>query len=137
MHSLYPSIKPYAQHELKVSALHTLYIEETGNPEGLPVVVLHPGPGASSGDGYLRRFFDPQHYRIIIFDQRGCGRSTPHLEIRENTTSLLLDDIDAIRDFLGLSEFVLSGGGWGSLLALLYAQKFPQQIKALQLHQIF
>lgn len=137
MHSLYPSIKPYAQHELKVSGLHTLYIEETGNPGGLPVIVLHSGPGASSGDGYLRRFFDPQHYRIILFDQRGCGRSTPHLEIRENTTNFLLDDIDAIRDFLGLSEFVLSGGGWGSLLALLYAQKFPQQIKALQLHQIF
>ncbi|WP_133137337.1 prolyl aminopeptidase [Legionella rowbothamii] len=137
MHSLYPAIKPYKQYELKVSDLHTLYIEETGNPEGLPVIVLHQGPGGCSAEGYLRRFFDPQHYRIILFDQRGCGRSTPHLETRENTTPLLLDDIDAIRDFLGLSEFVLSGGGWGSLLALLYAQKFPQQIKALLLHQIF
>lgn len=137
MHSLYPAIKPYAQHELKVSDLHTLYVEETGNPQGIPVIVLHSGPGASCTDGYLRRFYDPQHYRIIIFDQRGCGRSTPYLELRENTTSLLLDDIDAIRDFFGLSEFVLSGGGWGSLLALLYAQKFPQQIKALLLHQVF
>lgn len=137
MHSLYPAIKPYAQHELKVSNVHTLYIEETGNPEGIPVIVLHPGPGGCCSDGYLRRFFDPQHYRIILFDQRGCGRSTPHLEISENTTPLLIDDIDAIRDFLRLSEFVLFGGGWGSLLALLYAQKFPQQVKALLLNQIF
>jgi proline iminopeptidase len=136
MNSLYPAIKPYAQHELKVGAPHLLYIEETGNPEGIPVIVLHPGPGAAS-DSYLRRFFDPQRYRIILFDQRGCGRSTPHLEVSNNTTLLLIDDIDAIRDFLGLSEFVLFGGGWGSLLALLYAQKFPQQIKALLIHQIF
>jgi proline iminopeptidase len=137
MHSLYPAIKPYAQHELKVSDLHTLYVEETGNPEGLPVIVLHSGPGACCSDGYLRRFFDPQHYRIILFDQRGCGRSSPHMEIKDNTTPLLIDDIDAIRAFLNLSELVLCGGGWGSLLALLYAQKFPQQIKALLLHQIF
>ena len=136
MHSLYPAIKPYAQHEIMVSKPHVLYVEETGNPEGIPVIVLHPGPGAEA-DPHLRRFFDPQRYRIILFDQRGCGRSTPHLEIKDNTTPLLLDDIDAIRDFLGLSEFVLCGGGWGSLLALLYAQKYPQQIKALLLHQIF
>lgn len=136
MHSLYPAIKPYAQHELKVGGLHLLYIEETGNPEGIPVIVLHPGPGMGS-DAHARRFFDPQQYRIIMFDQRGCGRSTPHLEIKENNTQLLLDDIDAIREFLGLTEFTLSGGGWGSLMALLYAQKFPQQIKALLLHQIF
>ncbi len=136
MHSLYPAIKPYAQHELAVNDPHVLYIEETGNPEGIPVIVLHPGPGAEA-DPHLRRFFDPQRYRIILFEQRGCGRSSPHLEINNNTTQLLLDDIDAIRDYLGLSEFVLSGGGWGSLLALLYAQKYPQQIKALLLHQIF
>jgi proline iminopeptidase len=136
MHSLYPAIKPYAQHELIVSKPHVLYVEETGNPEGIPVIVLHPGPGAEA-DPHLRRFFDPQRYRIILFEQRGCGRSTPHLEVNENNTQLLLDDIDTIRDFLGLSEFVLSGGGWGSLLALLYAQKYPQQIKALLLHQVF
>lgn len=136
MHSLYPAIKPYAQHELKVGKNHVLYIEETGNPDGLPVIVLHQGPGAEA-DPHLRRFFDPQTYRIVLFDQRGCGRSTPHLETTENTTQLLLDDIDAIRDFLGISEFVLCGGGWGSLLALLYAEKFPHQIKALLLHQIF
>ena len=135
MHSLYPAIKPYAQHELKVSAQHTLYVEETGNPDGLPVIVLHAGPGMDA-DSHLRRFFDPQRYRIILFDQRGCGRSTPHLRTEDNNTNLLMDDIDAIRAFLKLSEFVLSGGGWGSLLALLYAQKFPQQIKALLVHQI-
>lgn len=135
MNYLYPSIKPYTQHELKVSDTHVLYIEETGNPTGIPVIVLHPGPGAES-DPHSRRFFDPQHYRIVLFDQRGCGRSTPHLELRENHTDLLLEDIDTIRDYLGLSEFVLFGGGWGSLLALLYAEKFPQHIKALLVHQI-
>jgi proline iminopeptidase len=136
MNSLYPAIKPYAQHELKVSDLHTLYVEETGNPQGIPVMMLHHGPGAGS-DGYLRRFFDPQLFRIILFDQRGCGRSTPHLEIKDNNTTALIEDINAVRDFLRINEFILSGGGWGSLLALLYAERFPQHVKALQLHQIF
>ena len=136
MHSLYPAIKPYTQHEFKVGEPHQLYIEEIGNPDGIPVIVLHAGPGTGS-DPHSRRFFDPQRYRIIMFDQRGCGKSTPHLETKNNTTDLLLDDIDAIRDYLGLTDFVLFGGGWGSLLALLYAEKHPQQIKALLLHQIF
>ena len=136
MHSLYPAIKPYAQHELQVDNIHKLYVEETGNPEGIPVIVIHEGPGAGS-DAYSRRFFDPQRYRIVLFDQRGCGRSTPHLEIKNNDTNLLLDDIDAIRERLGLKEFALFGGGWGSLLALLYAPKFPHHVKALLLHQIF
>jgi proline iminopeptidase len=136
MHALYPAIKPYAQHELQVDKLHKLYIEETGNPEGIPIIALHEGPGAGS-DPYTRRFFDPQRYRIIMFDQRGCGRSTPHLEIKDNNTGLLLDDIDAVRELLGLTQFALFGGGWGSLLALLYAQKYPHQIKALLLHQLF
>ena len=136
MHCLYPAIKPYVQHEFQVDKIHTLYVEETGNPEGIPIIVLHQGPGAGS-DPYSRRFFDPQRYKIIMFDQRGCGRSTPHLELRENNTDLLIDDIDAIREFLGLTQFILFGGGWGSLLALLYAQQFPHQIKALLLHQIF
>jgi len=136
MHTLYPTIKPYASHEVRVSDLHVLYVEETGNPEGLPVIVLHAGPGAG-GDCYLRRFFDPELYRIIIFDQRGCGRSTPHAEIRENSTSLLIEDINTIRNHLGINRFMLFGGGWGSLLALLYAQQFPQQVCALLLHRIF
>ena len=136
MHTLYPSIKPYACHDVAVGKPHVLYLEETGNPEGVPVIVLHPGPGAG-GDVHLRRFFDPQHYRIIIFDQRGCGRSTPHALLKNNTTQDLLEDIDAIRAHLHLDHFVLFGGGWGSLLALLYAQLFPQHVKALLLHQVY
>ena len=136
MYTLYPSIKPYACHELAVSKPHVLYLEETGNPQGVPVIVLHPGPGAG-GDTHLRRFFDPQHYRIIIVDQRGCGRSTPNASLKKNTTQDLLDDIDAIRAYLGLDNFVLFGGGWGSLLALLYAELFPQHVKALLLHQVY
>jgi len=136
MHTLYPVIKPYVCHEMKISKPHVLYIEETGNPAGIPVVVLHAGPGAG-GDTHLRRFFDPQRYRIIIFDQRGCGRSTPHAELQNNTTQDLLDDIDAVREYLGVDCFILFGGGWGALLALLYAQQFPQQIIGLLLHQIF
>lgn len=136
MHSLYPAIKPYAQHELKVDSPHALYLEETGNPQGIPVIVLHASPGIGA-DAYNRRFFDPQRYRIILFDQRGTGRSTPHLELNKNTTDALLDDIDSIRKYLGLNEFVLFGGDWGALLALLYAQKYPQQINALLLHQVF
>lgn len=136
MHTLFPPIKPYACHEFAVSKPHVLYLEETGNPNGVPIIVLHAGPGAG-GDAHLRRFFDPEQYRIIIFDQRGCGRSTPHTEINHNTTQDLLDDIDAIRDHLGLDRFVLFGGGWGAMLALLYAELYPQQIKALLLHQVY
>ena len=136
MHTLYPSIKPYQCHEFAVKKPHVLYLEETGNPEGMPVIVLHPGPGAG-GDTHLRRFFDPQHYRIIIFDQRGSGRSTPHADISHNNTQALLDDIDAIRNHLGLDRIVLFGGGWGSLLALLYAEMYPQYVSALLLHQVY
>lgn len=136
MHTLYPAIKPYRCHELAVSAPHLLYLEETGNPQGLPVIVLHAGPG-SGVDGYLRRFFDPQVYRIILFDQRGCGRSTPCGKTDLNSTWDLLDDLEAVREYLGLSRFMLWGGGWGCLLALLYAQSYPQQICSLLLHGIF
>ena len=136
MHTLYPSIKPYACHELAVQEPHVLYLEEIGNPVGTPVIVLNQGPGIGD-DGHLRRFFDPQHYRIIIMDLRGCGRSTPHAEIKHNTTQDILDDIDAIRDFLNLDHFVLFGGGWGALFALLYAELYPQHIDALLLHQVF
>lgn len=136
MHTLYPAIKPYATHELRVTKPHVLYVEETGNPLGVPVIVLHSGPGAGS-EPHLRRFFDPQQYRIIIFDQRGCGQSTPHTEITNNTTSYLIDDIDAIRDFLKLERFVLFGSGFGSTLALLYAERYPQYVRALLLHQVY
>lgn len=136
MHTLYPAIKPYACHELRVSPLHVLYLEETGNPQGVPVVVLHPGPGAG-GDPHLRRFFDPQLYRIIIFDQRGCGRSTPHASLIENCTQDLLNDIATIKDYFKLKQLVLFGGGFGALLALLYAQQHPKEIMALLLNQIY
>lgn len=136
MHTLYPAIQPYQRHDVAVSKLHTLYVEETGNPEGIPVIVLHPGPGAG-GNVCLRRFFDPQIYRIINFDQRGSGRSSPHAEIKENTTQALLEDIDTVRSHLGINRFILFGGGWGSLLALLYAQLYPQQINGMLLHRIF
>jgi proline iminopeptidase len=136
MHILYPSIKPYACHELAVDKPHVLYLEEVGNPKGTPVIVLHPGPGAG-GDTQLRRFFDPEYYRIIIFDQRGCGRSTPHTHLEHNSTQDLLDDIEAIRDFLALKHVVLFGGGWGALLALIYAEMFPHHVNALLLHQVY
>lgn len=136
MHTLYPAIKPFACHELPVTHPHVLYIEETGNPNGVPVIVLHSGPGAG-GDAHLRRFFDPQQYRIIIFDQRGCGRSTPHMELAHNKTSYLIEDIEAIREYLKLERFILFGGGWGSTLALLYAQRYPQHVRALLLNQVY
>ena len=136
MRTLYPAIKPYACHELPVTAPHVLYVEETGNPDGVPVIVLHSGPGAG-GEVYLRQFFDPQQYRIIIFDQRGSGRSTPHALLTHNTTAHLIDDIDAVRDYCKLEQFVLFGGGFGSSLALLYAERHPQYVKALLLYQIY
>ncbi|WP_232220427.1 alpha/beta fold hydrolase [Legionella tunisiensis] len=117
MHALYPPIKPYKCSELAVSEPHVLYVEETGNPTGLPVLVLHSGPGAE-GANHLRRFFDPQIYRIVLFDQRGCGRSTPHAELKNNSTQNLLDDIDTIRDYLNITRFVLFGGGWGFVVGL-------------------
>ncbi|MBA2709381.1 MAG: prolyl aminopeptidase [Tatlockia sp.] len=136
MHPFYPIIKPYKIHELKVSEPHVLYIEEVGNPEGIPVIILHSGPGAG-GDNHLRRFFDPQIYRMIIADQRGCGRSTPYIALEYNDTKNLLDDIDAIRDYLEIKSFVLFGGGFGALLALLYAELYPQQVLGLLIYQIF
>lgn len=136
MYTLYPAIKPYQTHELAVGKPHVLYVEEIGNPDGLPVIILHDGPGGA-GDPNLRRFFDPQIFHMIIFDQRGCGRSTPHVELQKNTTAELLDDIETIREFLGLSRVILFGGGWGALLALLYAQLYPQSVANLILYRIF
>ncbi|WP_131782305.1 prolyl aminopeptidase [Legionella gresilensis] len=136
MQNLYPVIKPYAYHELPVGAPHILYIEEVGNPYGIPVIVLHPGPGAG-GDSTLRRFFDPELYRIILFDQRGCGRSVPHATIENNTTEQLISDIETIRNFLQLDRIIIFGIGWGSLLALLYTQKYSSQVISLILQCVF
>ena len=133
---LYPDIEPYREFQLRVSGLHTLWVEECGNPDGVPVVFLHGGPGAAC-EAFHRRFFDPQHCRIILFDQRGCGRSTPHAELRDNTTPDLVADIERIRDHLGLDAWLVFGGSWGSTLALAYAQTHPQRVTGLILRGIF
>lgn len=133
---LFPEIKPYATHRLKVSALHDLYLEEAGNPDGIPVVFVHGGPGAGS-DSSSRRFFDPDTYRIVVFDQRGSGRSTPHAELEDNTTQALVADLETIRQFLHIDKWVLFGGSWGSTLSLVYAQTWPEKIMGLILRGIF
>jgi proline iminopeptidase len=133
---LYPEIEPHATHRLAVDARHVLYVEECGNPAGLPVVFLHGGPGAGVSP-YHRRFFDPARYRIILFDQRGAGRSTPAAEMRDNTTAHLVDDIEAIRRFLGIDAWLVFGGSWGSTLALAYAEAHPAAVTAMVLRGIF
>lgn len=136
MQTLYPEIKPYARHELAVEAPHVLYVDESGSPEGLPVVFVHGGPGGGC-DALSRRFFDPNLYRIITFDQRGCGRSTPHASLENNTTAHLISDMEHIREHLGVDKWVLFGGSWGSTLSLAYAQAYPEHVHALILRGIF
>jgi len=136
MLKLYPKIRPYAEHKIKVDDLHTIYVEECGVPEGIPILFLHGGPGAGCEE-YHRRFYDPTKYRIILFDQRGCGRSTPHICLEKNTTQDLIEDIEKIRAHLGVQRWMLFGGSWGATLALLYAQKHPDQVMALILRGTF
>ncbi len=136
MRELYPEIEPYRTHRLAVDDIHELHIEECGNPDGLPVVFLHGGPGAGVSP-YHRRFFDPARYRIVLFDQRGSGKSTPHAELRDNTTWHLVDDIETIRKHFGIERWVVFGGSWGSTLALAYAQKHPERTIGLVLRGIF
>lgn len=136
MRHLYPDIKPYVTHSIAVDELHTLHVEECGNPEGLPVVFLHGGPGAGC-EPWHRRFFDPEVYRVVLFDQRGCGRSTPHAELRDNTTAHLLADIESIRERLDIKRWVVFGGSWGSTLALVYAEAHPKRVLGLILRGIF
>ncbi|SFF52899.1 prolyl aminopeptidase Serine peptidase. MEROPS family S33 [Fontimonas thermophila] len=132
----YPAIEPYRTLRLKVSDLHELYVEECGNPAGQPVVFIHGGPGGGA-EPWHRQFFNPQKYRIVLFDQRGCGRSTPYAELRENTTWDLVADIERIREALGIDRWVVFGGSWGSTLGLAYAETHPQRCKALVLRGIF
>ncbi len=134
--SLYPSLEPRKTGRLKVSDLHELYWEESGHPDGLPVVALHGGPGGGSSPE-MRRFFDPRRYRIILFDQRGCGRSTPHSELRENTTWDLVRDIETLRDHLRIKKWLVFGGSWGSTLALAYASAHRKQVLGLLLRGVF
>jgi len=133
---LYPDIAPFRSGTLPVSNLHTLYWEESGNPQGAPVLFLHGGPGAGSNPRQ-RRFFDPQHYRIVLFDQRGAGRSTPLGECRDNTLPLLIDDIEALRQALGIDKWLIFGGSWGSTLALAYGQAHPQRCSGFVLRGVF
>ncbi|WP_455203395.1 prolyl aminopeptidase [Kaarinaea lacus] len=136
MPELYPRIKPYATHHLEVDKPHVLYVEESGVPHGIPVVFIHGGPGAGS-QPYHRTYFDPQVYRIILFDQRGSGKSTPHAELQGNTTQALVDDLEKIRGFLGVERWLIFGGSWGATLGLLYAQAHPKNVLALILRGIF
>ncbi len=136
MQILYPELKPYKRHQLKVTGGHELYVDEAGDVAGIPILFVHGGPGGAC-DASSRRFYDPAVYRIITFDQRGCGRSTPHGELANNTTQDLIADIEAIREFLNVERWVLFGGSWGSTLSLLYAQAFPARVLALILRGIF
>ncbi len=133
---LYPEIEPFDSGHLEVSPIHGLYYEQCGNPEGKPAVFLHGGPGGG-GDTKARRFFDPERYRIVLFDQRGCGRSRPHASLEENTTWHLVDDIERLREHLGIDQWQVFGGSWGSTLALAYAESHPQRVSELVLRGIF
>ncbi len=136
MRTLYPPIEPYKTEFLPVDAHHNLYYEECGNPKGKPVIFLHGGPG-SGLEKHHRQYFDPQRYRIILLDQRGSGRSTPHASLENNTTWHLVDDMEKLREHLQVREWVVFGGSWGSTLALTYAIKHPTRVSALILRGIF
>jgi proline iminopeptidase len=133
---LFPPIEPYQNGMLPVDELHTLYWEQCGNPDGMPVLFLHGGPGGGLTPKH-RRFFDPAHYRIVLFDQRGAGKSTPLGEYRNNTTQLLIDDIERIRRMLGIDRWLVFGGSWGSTLALAYGQAHPERCLGFVLRGIF
>ena len=136
MSSLYPAIHENQHFYLPVDAIHNLYVEECGNPHGVPVVFLHGGPGAGC-EAWHRQFFNPERYRIVLFDQRGCGRSTPHASLEQNTTWDLVADIERIRVHLGIERWAVFGGSWGSTLALAYAQTHPDRVLGMVLRGIF
>ncbi|MFL2490159.1 MAG: prolyl aminopeptidase [Candidatus Neomarinimicrobiota bacterium] len=133
---LFPNIEPFNTFHLPVSDLHTIYVEESGNKNGKPVIFLHGGPGGGVDPKY-RRYFNPDKWRIIMFDQRGCGKSTPFAELKENTTWDLVDDIEKIRNHLSIEDWVVFGGSWGSTLSLAYSQTYPNSCKGLILRGIF
>ena len=133
---LYPPIEPYRTGRLAVSPIHNLYYEESGNPRGKPVVFLHGGPGGGT-DPKMRRFFDPRRYRIVLFDQRGCGKSRPRASLEDNTTWHLVADIERLREHLGIETWQVFGGSWGSTLALAYSQAHPARVTELVLRGIF
>lgn len=131
----YPAIRPYATHELKVEEPHTIYVEESGSPDGIPVLVVHGGPGAGSHPDQ-RRFFDPNLYRIILFDQRGCGQSKPTGCLENNNTQALIQDMETIRQHLNIEKWMLFGGSWGAALSLLYAQAHTDKVLGMVLRSV-
>ncbi len=133
---IFPEIEPNQQGILKVSSLHYIYWETSGNPKGSPVLIIHGGPGGGSSPAY-RRYFDPKIFNIVQFDQRGCGRSTPHSELKENSTHHLIDDIEKLRVFLKIDSWNVFGGSWGSTLSLIYAIQFSDKVLSLTLRGIF
>ena len=133
---LFPEIEPFNSGLLKVSDIHSIHFEESGNPNGHPVVYVHGGPGAGFSPG-MRRFFDPNFYRIILFDQRGCGKSTPFLELKENTTWDLVADMEKLREHLGIEKWLVCGGSWGSSLALFYSETHPEKVLGMVIRGIF
>lgn len=136
MLTYYPPIEPNATHYLEVTPPHVIYVEESGNPKGLPVLFVHGGPGAGTTPQH-RCYFDPKIYRIILFDQRGAGKSKPHAELTNNTTQYLINDMEIIREHLGIKQWLIFGGSWGSTLGLLYAQAHPTNVLGLILRGIF
>ena len=133
---LYPPVEPFDRRMLDVGDGHSIYVEQSGHPDGLPVVVLHGGPGGGCSPA-MRRYFDPAIYRIILFDQRGCGRSRPHASVEANTTWHLVADIEHIRETFGISQWIVFGGSWGATLALIYAQTHPDRAMHLVLRGVF
>lgn len=133
---LHPQAEPFDRRMIAAGDGHQIYVEQSGNPTGRPVIVLHGGPGGGCSP-FMRRFFDPSHYRVILFDQRGCGRSLPHAEIEANTTDHLISDILILRRALGIGPAILFGGSWGATLALAYAQAHPETVSALVLRGVF
>ena len=135
-YSLFPEIEPNKEYMLTCGDIHNIYVEESGNPDGQPILFLHGGPGGGCS-AKQRRFFDPKYYRIILFDQRGCGKSTPLGETKENTTEDLISDIETIRKHLNIKKWILFGGSWGSSLALAYGVRYPEYLIGLILRGVF
>ncbi|MEN8892059.1 prolyl aminopeptidase [Planktotalea arctica] len=133
---LYPPIDPFDQRMMEMPGGHTIYVEQCGNPDGIPVIVFHGGPGGGCSPA-MRRYFDPEVYRVVLFDQRGCGRSRPHASVINNTTWDLVADVERIREVLGIDQFVVFGGSWGATLALIYAETHPDRVRHLVLRGVF
>ena len=133
---LYPPIDPFDQRVMDMGDGHRIYVEQCGNPDGVPVLVFHGGPGGGCSPA-MRRYFDPAHYRVILFDQRGCGRSRPHASVQDNTTWDLVRDVEVIREALGVDRVIAFGGSWGATLALIYAISHPERVTQLVLRGVF